>query len=47
MNSESLEREEPTLQAAAGESDGLDAVFDAHIAKEFADRDVDATHNKK
>jgi carboxymethylenebutenolidase len=43
MNSESLEKEEPTLQAAAVESDGLDAVFDAHIAKEFADRDVDAT----
>jgi len=43
MNSESLEKEEATLQAAAVESDGLDAVFDAHIAKEFADRDVDAT----
>jgi carboxymethylenebutenolidase len=43
MNSESLEKEEPTLQAAAVESDGLDAVFDAHIAKEFVDRDVDAT----
>jgi carboxymethylenebutenolidase len=39
MNSESLEKEELTLQAAAVESPTLDA----HIAKEFVDRDVDAT----
>src|SRR5215471_14990784 len=43
VNSESLEKEEPTPQAADVESDGLDAIFDAHIASEFADRDVDAT----
>ena len=43
MNSESLREEGPTLQAGAGKSPTLDAVFDAHIAREFADRDVDAT----
>jgi hypothetical protein len=43
MTSESLKTEGPTLQAEAGESPTLDAIFDAHIAREFADRDVDAT----
>jgi hypothetical protein len=42
MNSESL-KEEGLLQAETGESQSLDAIFDAHIAREFADRDVDAT----
>jgi carboxymethylenebutenolidase len=43
MNSESLKDKGPRLQAEAGESHSLDAIFDAHIAKEFVDRDVDAT----
>jgi carboxymethylenebutenolidase len=43
MNSESLEAKEPTLRAEAEESHSLGAIFDAHIAKEFVDRDVDAT----
>jgi carboxymethylenebutenolidase len=43
MNSESLKDKGPRLQAEAGESQSLDAIFDTHIAKEFVDRDVDAT----
>jgi carboxymethylenebutenolidase len=43
MKSESLEKEMPTFKPGWEESPGLDAIFDAHIAKEFVDRDVDAT----
>jgi len=43
MNSESLEAKGPTLQVDAEESHSLGAIFDAHITKEFVDRDVDAT----
>jgi len=43
MKSESLEKEMPTLKTQLEDSHGLDAIFDAHIAREFADRDVDAT----
>ena len=43
MNSESLKEEGLPLQAETGESQSLDAIFDAHIAREFADRDVDPT----
>jgi hypothetical protein len=35
MNSESLKEKGPTLEAKARESQSLDAIFDAHIAKEF------------
>lgn len=43
MTSQSLEKEMPTFKAEPEESHGLEAIFDAHIAREFADRDVDAT----
>jgi carboxymethylenebutenolidase len=43
MHSELLEEQEATLKAEAAGSHSLAAVFDAHIAKEFVDRDVDAT----
>src|SRR5215472_10334531 len=42
-NSELLKKQGPTLKPEAAGSHSLDAVFDAHIAKEFVDRDVDAT----
>jgi carboxymethylenebutenolidase len=43
MNSESLKEEGLPLQRETGELPTLDAISDAHIAREFADRDVDAT----
>ena len=43
MHSELLEEQEATRKAEAARSHSLAAVFDAHIAKEFVDRDVDAT----
>jgi len=43
MNSELLEEQRATPKAEAAGSHSLAAVFDAHIAKEFVDRDVDAT----
>jgi len=42
-NSELLKKQGPTLKPEAAGSHSLDAIFDAHIAKEFVDRDVDAT----
>jgi hypothetical protein len=43
MNSESLKEEGLPLQRETVESPTLDAIFDAHLAREFADRDVDTT----
>ena len=43
MKSQSLEKEMPALKTQLEDSHGLDVIFDAHIAREFADRDVDAT----
>jgi carboxymethylenebutenolidase len=43
MTSQSLEKEMPTFKAGPKESHRLDAIFDAHLAREFADRNVDAT----
>jgi hypothetical protein len=43
MKAESLRAEMPTSGATPTESPDLAALFDGHIAREFADRDVDAT----
>jgi carboxymethylenebutenolidase len=43
MKTESLEKETAKPNGKINEGGGLDDIFDAHIAREFADRDVDAT----
>jgi carboxymethylenebutenolidase len=43
MKAESLRAEMPTSRATPTESHDLAALFDGHIAREFADQDVDAT----
>jgi carboxymethylenebutenolidase len=43
MNAESLRAEMPASGATPTASPDLAALFDGHIAREFADRDVDAT----
>ena len=43
MKAESLRAEMPTSGAMPTESPDLAALFDGHIAREFADQDVDAT----
>ena len=43
MKTESPEKETAKPNAKINEAGGLDDIFDAHIAREFADRDVDAT----
>lgn len=43
MKAESLRAQMPTSRATPTESPDLAALFDGHIAREFADQDVDAT----
>jgi carboxymethylenebutenolidase len=43
MKTESLEKETAKPNGKINGTGGLDDIFDAHIAREFADRDVDAT----
>ena len=43
MKAESLRAEMPTPAATPTESRDLGALFDRHISREFADKDVDAT----
>ena len=43
MKTEFLEKENAKPNGKINEAGGLDDIFDAHIAREFADRDVDAT----
>ena len=43
MKMEFLEKENAKPSGKIKEAGGLDDIFDAHILKEFADRDVDAT----
>ena len=43
MKAESLRAEMPTSGATPTESPDLAALFDRHISREFADKDVDAT----
>lgn len=43
MKAESLKAEMPMSRATPTEFPDLAALFDAHIAREFADQDVEAT----